>query len=83
MNVPLQRLFHHIRPILIHFYGFLITEEFFNLQMTVKYDYRSVNQLVDVQSPVRSGSLPARGFISSSPSQSSLVIYLKSIIDLF
>jgi len=46
----------------------------------VKYDYRSVNQLVDVQLSRSSGPLaqPVKGFISSSPnSPSSLVIYLK------
>ncbi|XP_046458310.1 uncharacterized protein LOC124205050 isoform X2 [Daphnia pulex] len=47
--------------------------------ITVKYDYRTVNQLVEVQSDRRGPlSLPARGFISSSPAHSSLVIYLKN-----
>lgn len=61
------------------FFSFLLLS-FSLMQITVKYDYRTVNQLVEVQS-VRSGPLsqPARGFISSSPTQSSLVIYLKSI----
>ncbi|KAK4011910.1 uncharacterized protein LOC116921905 isoform X1 [Daphnia magna] len=47
--------------------------------ITVKYDYRTVNQLVEVQTDRRGPlSLPARGFISSSPAHSSLVIYLKN-----
>jgi len=47
-------------------------------QITVKFDYRSVNQLVEVQS-IRGGPLsqPARGFIRSSPTQSSLAVYIK------
>jgi len=45
--------------------------------ITVNYDYRSLNQLVDVQSGRGPLSLPARGFINASPTHPSLAIYLK------
>lgn len=47
-------------------------------QITVKFDYRSVDQLMEIQSGRGPLSQSATGFISTSSAASSLVIYLKS-----
>merc|ERR550517_661603 len=43
----------------------------------VNYGYRSLNQLVDVQTGRGPLNVPARGFINTSPTHPSLAIYLK------